>query len=219
MLMPNTEDSRRMVKLAVDEARKRGDREWAREHILLALSQLSDEPDVRGAEVLGRLGIDERRVREVLDRHRPPGPELDETPLEAGGPRNQQTFAAHEIERVWVSTRWLAAHLGQRTADTEHWLLGVLADDRPENKVLRDLGIRFEDVYHALAGVPPPEEIAPLRHVVIPIEDFDSALRMLPKVLPAGVTYSFAFDDEQAWFSTDWDVDLEDYMKRALARA
>lgn len=214
-----TEDSRRVVKLAVDEARKRGDREWGREHVLLALSQLSDEPDIRGAKVLGRLGIDERRVREALDRHRPPGPELDETPLEAGGPPNQQTFAAHETERVYIHTRWLAAHFGRRTADTEHLLLGVLADNRPEDRVLGDLGVRFEDVYHALTGAPPAEEITPWRPVVIPIEDFNSALRMLPKVLPAGVTYSFNFDDERAWFYTDWDVDLEDYIERALARA
>ncbi|HEV2060583.1 MAG TPA: Clp protease N-terminal domain-containing protein [Solirubrobacteraceae bacterium] len=214
-----TEDSRRVVKLAVDEARKRGDHEWGREHVLLALCQLSDEPEMRGAKVLGRLGIDERRVREALDRYRPPGPELDETPLEAGGPPNQQTFAAHEIERVFMHTRWLAAHFGRRAADTEHLLLGVLAEDRPEDRVLADLGVRFEDVYHALTGAPPAEEIAPCRPVVIPIEDFNSALRMLPKVLPAAVTYSFNFDDKQAWFYTDWDVDLEDYIKLALARA
>ena len=155
--MRMTEECRRVVNLAADQARKRGDRNWSREHVLLALSQLSDEPDIRGGEVLGRLGVDERRVREALDRHRPPGPELDETPLEAGGPPNQRTFCAPEMERVFVHTRWLAAHFGRRAADTEHLLLGVLADHRPEDRVLGDLGVRFEDVYHALTGAPPAE--------------------------------------------------------------
>ena len=49
-------NTQRVGKLAADEARKRGDRKWDREHILLALCQLSGKPGVRGAEILERLG-------------------------------------------------------------------------------------------------------------------------------------------------------------------
>ncbi len=218
--MPVTESAERVWKLASEEARKRGDREWGREHILLAVCQLGGDPGVRGAEdVLDRLGIDERSVRDAIDRHRPPGSELDETPLQPGGPPNQQTFAARETERVFIHARWLAAHFGQRAADTEHLLLAVLSDDRPEDKILGDLPLRFEDVYRELTGEPPAEELTPPRSVVIPIDAFETALRMLSKVLPAGVSCSHNMDEERAWFSTSSDVDLEDYMKRALALA
>ena len=52
-----------------------------------------------------------------------------------------------------------------------------------------------------------------------PVGDFDTALRMLPKVLPRDVSYGFNFDEEHAWFDTSSDVNLEGYMKRALAQA
>ncbi len=212
-----TENTQRVSKLAAEEARKRGDREWDREHVLLALCQLSGEPGVRGGEILDRLDIDERCVREAIDRHRPPAPELDETPLEPGGPPNQQTFVAHQIERVWIHSRWVAGHFDQRAADTEHLLLGVLSDDHPEDKILADLGIRFEDAYRELTGELPPEALIPPSSVILPIDDYTTALRMLPKVLPAGVSCSHNFDEKRAWFSTSSDIDLEAYMKRALA--
>lgn len=215
--MPITENTRRVFRLAAEEARRRGDREYGREHLLLALCQLSGEPDLRGAAILERLGMDEGRVREVIDRHRPPRPELDETPLEPGGPPNQQVYPAHVIERVYIHGRWLAAHFGQRATDTEHLLLGVLSDEDPQNKILRDLGLRFEDAYRELTGELPPRELVPPRDVIIPIGDFETALRMLPKVLPAGVYCSHNFDDQYAWFSTSSDIDLEPYVRKALA--
>jgi len=92
------------------------------------------------------------------------------------------------IERVHIHARWLAAHFGQRAQDTEHLLLGVLSDEDPQNKIFRDVGLRFEDAYQELTGEPPSKELLPPRDVIIPIGDFKTALRMLPKVLPAGVT-------------------------------
>jgi hypothetical protein len=215
--MPVAENARRVLRLAAEEARKRGDREYDREHLLLALCQLSGEPGVRGAAILERLGMDEGRVREVIDRHRPPQPELDETPLKVGWPPNQQVFPAHMIERVHIHGRWLAAHFGQRAQDTEHLLLGVLSDEGSEDKIFRDLGLRFEDAYQELAGEPPPRELLPPRDVIVPIGDFYIALRMLPKVLPAGVHPSHNFDDEYGWFGTEHDIDLEHYVRKALA--
>jgi len=103
--------------------------------------------------------------------------------------------------------------------DTEHLLLGVLSDDWPEDKLLADLALRFEDVYRELTGEAPPQELIPPRSVIIPISDFETAIRMLPKVLPAGVSCSHRFGEQRAWFDTSSDIDLEDYVKRALAQA
>ena len=215
--MALTENTQRVLRLAYEEARKRGDREYDREHLLLALCQLSGEPGVRGAAILERLGMDERRVREVIDHHRPPRPELDETPLETGGPPNQQVFAAHMIERVALHARWLAAHFGQRAQDTEHLLLGVLSDEDPQDRILRDLALRFEDAYQELTGEPPTRELVPPRDVIVPIDDFYTALRILPKVLPAGVSCGHNFDDQYGWFGTSSEIDLEHYVRKALA--
>lgn len=212
----------RVIKEAAEEARKRGDRDWGREHVLLSVLGLGGQAGGRAAQILERLGIHERRVREVIDRHRPPGPELEEPPPVLGEPPTQVTFAGKQTERLWVHTRWVAAYLGQRTADTEHLLLGLLSDDRPGDsidKIFAELGLRFEEVYRELTGEPPPQELRPPRPVIIPIADCETALRMLPKVLPVDVSYSFNFDDERAWFESPSDIDLEDYMKRALAQA
>ena len=217
--MRMTRNAERVMKQAVEEARMRGDREWNREHVLLALTRLGGEAGASIAQALDRLGINERRVREVVDRHRPPGPEVIPPPREPGRPPTQVTFAGHQIERLSIHTRWVAAHLGRRTADAEHLLLGILSDDRPEGKIFTQLELRFEDVYQALVGERPPEEVTPPRPVVIPVGDFDTALCMLPKVLPRDVSYGFNFDEERVWFDTSSDVDLEGYMKRALAQA
>ena len=215
--MPLTETTRRVMRQAYEEARKRGDREWNREHVLLALCQLGPGEGGRGAVVLERLGMSERWLREAIDLRRPPGPELDETPLHAGGSPNQQVYAAHRIERVYIHARWLAAQFGQRAQDTEHVLLGVLSDDDPQDKIMRDLGLRFEDAYEELTGEPPSRELLPPRAVVVPIGDFYKALRHLHKVLPAGVSSSHNFDDEYGWFGTSSDIDLEPYVREALA--
>jgi hypothetical protein len=214
-----TQNTERVVKQAVEEARTRGDREWNREHVLLALTRLGDEAGASVAEVLDRLGIHERRVREVIDRHRPPGPELEQPPAEPGKPPAQVTFAGDQVERLFLHTRWVAAYLGRRAADTAHLLLGLLCDDRPEDRIFAELALRFEDVYQELIGEPPPEEVTPPRPVIVPIGEFETVLRMLPRVLPSGVSFGFALDDERAWFDTSSDVDLEDYVRRALAQA
>jgi len=216
MAMTQTDNARRVIKLAKGAALKRGDPEWDREHLLLALCQLGDEPAVRGGNILMRLGFDESRVRAAIDRHRPPRPELDESPPEADGPPNP--FPGHMVERVYIHARWLAAHFGQRAADTEHLLLGVLSDEDPQNRIFRDLGVRFEDAYHELASQAPPRELVPPRAVIIPIADFRTALRMLPKVLPTGVSCGHNFDDEYGWFSTSADIDLQCYVERALGQ-
>ncbi len=57
----------------------------------------------------------------------------------------------------------------------------------------------------------------PPKDVIVPIGDFSTVLRMLPRVLPAGVSSSHNFDDEYGWFATDHDIDLEQYVRKALA--
>ncbi len=107
---------------------------------------------------------------------------------------------------------------GKGAVDTEHLLLGTLRHDKPESKVLRQLGATFEDVYRELTGQEPADEIRPERPVYVHEKDLAPLLRFLPEVLPAEVSYGFDFDDELAWFTSS-SGGFEAYVRRALALA
>lgn len=202
-----TEKAGETLRLASEDARKLGHPTWDSEHILLALTTLGGERAVPGAAIRSHLDVTEPRVRGLIERHIPCAAERDEI------------YASHQIERVHLHARWIAAYLGRVRTDTDHLLLGVLWDEQPENKVLRDLGISFVDVYQEVTGGPPPEEVAPPKLVYISEDHLTTLLGTLPAVLPSGVSFSFACDDERAWFSTHSDIDLELYVRRALPRA
>ena len=210
--------SEEAIALAVEEASDLGHRSWASEHVLLALAQLGA---VRAGEILNALGATESRIRELLIRHRPPETPRRERakPNPSGESRPPTVPTAADFERVWLHTRWLAAYFRPSRADTVHLLLGTLWDEKPDRKVFRELGLRFEDVYREATGREPPDEVLPPRAVYVSKEDLMPVVRALPQVLPAGASFGFAEDDECAWLTTHSDIDLSDYVGRALASA
>lgn len=171
---------------------------------MLALTQLTGE---RGAEILNQLGASESLLRRLIERHQPRG--LERTEVHAGP----------ETGYIVSNTRWLGAYLRQSLAGAEHLLLGTLWHEKPGSKVLRELPVTFGDAYREVTGQEVPEEVRPSRSVFVSRDDLERLLRTLAEVLPAGVRYGFSFDDDLAWFSTDSDIDLRDYVRRALALA
>ena len=179
---------------------------WGSEHIVLALTRLGRDEPGRGPEILDRLGITEGVVSELVERHCPPG----ET--------HEHVRAGPEVAYIVTHTRWLAIYLHQTPPDTEHLLLGTLQHHKAESKAFRELDLTFEDAYKELTGEEPAPELRPRRPLYVPERQLAPLLRYLPDVVPAEVSYSFAFDDELAWFDSaaeDFDV----YVQRALALA
>ncbi len=124
------------------------------------------------------------------------------------------------------NARWIAAYLRERLVDPNRLLLGTLWHEKPESKVLRELDASFEDAYRLVTGDDAPPEIRPERSVYVSKHQLQPLVAALPEVLPAGVSFGFAQDDETAWLSAspavdpeDREVDLAAHIARALERA
>ncbi len=213
-----TQKTEAVLRLAVEEATELEHPVWGSEHVLLALTKGTGEDSGRPAEILNQLGVTEARLRELIDRH---GLSRMERAIE----RRDHVCAGHETAYIVNHARWLAAYLRQPLADPEHLLLGTLWHDKPESKVLRDLQVSFEEAYRQLTGEEAGQEIAPSRSVYVSRRDLEPVVGALQALLPAGVWFGFAQDDELAWFSAHPDVDaegqeidLESHIEQALAR-
>lgn len=192
-------------KLASEEARAFGHPWWGSEHLLLALTQVErDDPD-SAAGILARLDVTESRIRALLYRHHPPVDGQDDE-IRGSGP---------EIGYVFTHARWIAVHLEDRVAGTRHLLLGTLFHEKAESRVLRELGVTFEDAYREATGRRPAKALTPERSVFVPVEELQGLLATLPKVLPEGRCFGWANDDELAWFVTSDDYDLDHYVQYA----
>ena len=188
---------------------------WGSEHVLLQLA--ASENGGRAGAMLERMGVTETRLRELLERHGIPVPNREVGQVD-------HVLAANEVTLIVNNTRWIAAYLHQRLADPEHLLLGTLWQEKPESKVLRELAASFEAAYRHLTGDDPPDELRPARSVYVGRAELDRLVGRLSEVLPAGVSFGFAYDEEIAWFSASPEcdaegrhVDLEGCIERALA--
>ncbi|MGD0806419.1 MAG: ATP-dependent Clp protease ATP-binding subunit [Anaerolineales bacterium] len=128
-----TQRARRVLSLAHQEAERMHQREIGTEHLLLAL--LQEEGGVAG-RVLRDLGLEEARVKEMIERIIPPGRAISD--------RVQLSPGTEKVIRNAVEE---ARKLGHQYIGTEHLLLGlVLETEGPAADVLRRLGISSEQV-------------------------------------------------------------------------
>jgi ATP-dependent Clp protease ATP-binding subunit ClpA len=124
-----TDEARRVLDLALDEARTRGSNRIGTEHILLGLVQ---EHDGIAAEALESVGIGLDAVRQQIQQ-------ISGRGNEAPAPSHQQyTLRA---KRALDLTLREALQLGHHHIGTEHILLGLLRDgEGPAAQVLIELG-------------------------------------------------------------------------------
>jgi len=83
-----TEDTKRVIQRAVEEARRRGDPKVDTEHLLIALTR---EGDAMAVSVLRRLGVNTDRLREEAVRS------LEQRPVPVVRPRTRQRPAPHPM--------------------------------------------------------------------------------------------------------------------------
>jgi ATP-dependent Clp protease ATP-binding subunit ClpC len=128
-----TQRARRVLSLAHQEAERMHQREIGTEHLLLAL--LQEEGGVAG-RVLRDLGLEEERVKEMIERIIPPGRAVSD--------RVQLSPGTEKVIRNAVEE---ARKLGHQYIGTEHLLLGLVQEtEGPAADVLRRLGISSEQV-------------------------------------------------------------------------
>jgi ATP-dependent Clp protease ATP-binding subunit ClpC len=124
-----TDEARRVLDLALDEASTRGSNRIGTEHILLGLAQ---ERDGIAAEALESMGIGLDAVRQQIETISGQG-------QEAPAPSHQQ-YTLRAKRALDLSLRE-ALQLGHHHIGTEHILLGLLRDgEGPAAQVLVELG-------------------------------------------------------------------------------
>jgi ATP-dependent Clp protease ATP-binding subunit ClpA len=124
-----TDEARRVLDLALDEASTRGSNRIGTEHILLGLVQ---ERDGIAAEALESVGIGLDAVRQQIE-------EISGQGHEAPAPSHQQ-YTLRAKRALDLSLRE-ALQLGHHHIGTEHILLGLLRDgEGPAAQVLIELG-------------------------------------------------------------------------------
>jgi ATP-dependent Clp protease ATP-binding subunit ClpC len=128
-----TQRARRVLSLAHQEAERLHHREIGTEHLLLGLIQ--EEGGVAG-RVLRELGLEEERVREIVERIVPPGRVASERITLSPG-----------TEKVIENAIDEARKLGHQYIGTEHLLLGLVRESEGGGSdVLRRLGVSSEQV-------------------------------------------------------------------------
>ena len=140
--------ARRVVELARVEARRFHHNYVGTEHILLGLIKLGEGVAV---DVLGRMGVELKRVRELVEKQVGKGPE------EAKAPDNLPLTP--RVQKVFTYARSEAAKLGHAYIGTEHVLLGLLREgEGVAAKVLAELSIDIERCRQEILSQIQPEE-------------------------------------------------------------
>jgi ATP-dependent Clp protease ATP-binding subunit ClpC len=128
-----TQRARRVLSLAHQEAERLHQKEIGTEHLLLGLIQ--EEGGVAG-RVLRELGLEEDRVKEMIERIVPPGRLFPE--------RIQLSMGTEKVIQNAIEE---ARKLGHQYIGTEHLLLGLVRESEgTAADVLRRLGVSPEQV-------------------------------------------------------------------------
>jgi hypothetical protein len=172
-----SEQAKRVMHLADQEARRFGHDHVATEHILLALLRV---PECQAARELASAGVELRRVRLEVERLVSPGPEGAARPP---GQLPLTPRARQVLERAAAA----AERLGHHWVGTEHLLQGLLEEpDGVAYQVLQTLGMAAGQVVTQRepapaqeATRPTPRETARPRPADAPLESPRAARRDL----------------------------------------
>ena len=151
------EDARRRVlTVAVEEARRRGDQRVGTEHLLLALL---DRPGSLGARTLGVSMESARTALDDLDRQALASVGVDVANLPpSAGARGRRRPPLTSAARAALKRALLEARGSKsRRVQARHLLLGVLACERPDPaaELLAAVGVDPAEARRRLAGPPP----------------------------------------------------------------
>jgi ATP-dependent Clp protease ATP-binding subunit ClpA len=169
-LSPRT---KKVIELAIDEARKLGHSHVGTEHLLLGIVR---EGESIGAGVLQSLGVTLEQVRHqtiaVLGQHQPETAGVREAGIAAPlGARviasSQLLTAADRLDttgrKALVRAYWEAGRANAKEIAPHHLLLGLVGNDETwTRKILDELGVKPDDLVALIeAAAPRREELRP----------------------------------------------------------
>lgn len=144
-----TERAKRVMALTQEEARGFRHNYIGTEHLVLALAR---ETEGLAAQILGKLGVDETQLRDVLTAILAHGE----------GMASAEPGLTPRAKRALVLACDEARELGHRAVDTEHLLLGLIREEHGVAAgVLASLGVTLAQVRDQLP--PRPYQLAWLR--------------------------------------------------------
>ena len=140
--------ARRVVDLARVEAKRFYHNYVGTEHILLGLIKLGEGVAVN---VLGRMGVELKKVRELVEKQVGKGPEEAKSP--------DALPLTPRVQKVFTYAKSEAAKLGHAYIGTEHILLGLLREgEGVAAKVLSELNVDIERCRQEILAQIQPEE-------------------------------------------------------------
>ncbi len=137
-----TEQARKVVIAAQEEADAEGAAEVQTHHLLLGMTK---ESDSKALEILEKFAVTPRRVRDEIRKYAPPP---SPAPRFAGSrEKSQDKQFSDQAKRVLTAAYNEARQMGQSYVGTEHLLLGLLLDrDDIAARVLRTFNIEVDEI-------------------------------------------------------------------------
>lgn len=179
----SAESARRVLFLAVEEARAVGHSYVGTAHLLLSLA--GDRGPA--GEALRAEGATVERIRESVRSI----PEGDERPIHGRRMFRERMFREPITERVRRAFRWAYDEAGEDAVRPEHLLLGLLRlPDGVAVTALRTLGVDPQRVRARLAQSAPaerPEDVSGPRDNVLSVRVSDSDLEAIDTLIEAGI--------------------------------
>ncbi|MBI5834362.1 MAG: ATP-dependent Clp protease ATP-binding subunit [Armatimonadetes bacterium] len=143
-----TEQARKVIIVAQEEAESDGSAEIQTYHILVGLTR---EADTKAIEILGQFGVSPRRVRDEIRKYTPP---VQPSPRYAAGRGAGKERFSEAAARALSTAYNEARGLNHTFAGTEHILLGLLSlGDDVATRVLRTFELELDVVRRKIAEV------------------------------------------------------------------
>ncbi len=151
-----TEQARKVVIAAQEEAEADGAAEVQSYHLLLGVTK---EADSKAVEILEKFGVSPRRVRDELKKYLPPAqPQPRYQQASSGRAGTHDKHFSEQAKKVLQMAYNEARQLSHNYVGTEHLLLGLLADsDDVAARVLRSFDIDLDEVRAKVAEIGGPQ--------------------------------------------------------------
>ncbi|NUP99410.1 MAG: ATP-dependent Clp protease ATP-binding subunit [Armatimonadetes bacterium] len=150
-----TEQARKVVIAAQEEAEADGSGEVQSYHLLLGVTR---EADSKAVEILEKFGISPRRVRDEIKKYLPPQqPAPRYQQASSGRERSHDKHFSEQAKKVLQMAYNEARQLSHNYVGTEHLLLGLLSDSEDiAGRVLRAFDVDLDDVRAKVAEIGGP---------------------------------------------------------------
>jgi ATP-dependent Clp protease ATP-binding subunit ClpA len=162
--LPLSNECKRVLAYAAEEAERLGHRHIGAEHLLLGILR---EKGCFAECMLRERGVDLRRIRKELSQATHEEPGLGEAPL----PRSFLERFEQKATSAVIFAMYEASRAGLPAVETEHLLQGLVHEDKPTVDRLMDSDISEESLRQEIEANPPAQQRTPMTLANMPLSD------------------------------------------------